>query len=622
VQDITRRRSWRGRVTAAVVLLLLAVAGAFAWSASVALSAADDARQAQARLVAARTAGTGVDDVERALADAQRLLRAADGKLDALPVRVVAALPLVGRSFAVERAVVAASVDTVDGLALVVEQGRRLTRREGEGGVDVVALRDLAEDLEQASRRAGAAFEDLRFTRTGWTPAPVSRAARDAQVALAPVVDGLRQGALGAQLAADLLGADRPRPVMFALQNNAELRGTGGYVSTVTTGVLDAGALRLEPFRDIVDVADSAERAKPVTAPADYIEDYGRYLAHTTHFRNWTMSPDVPVSAAVGARAIGELTGTSPEVVVLLDVPAMSEIVRLGGKDITLDDGTRLSADALGKALLVDEYERAGDDRSRQNARRARLGGAATRALTTLLDGSIAPLATVETLGRLAAGRHLAVWSARAEEQRALEDLGLSGAIDPGDDDLVLVSVNNLNANKLDYYVDRRVSLEARVGLSTARVVQRVRLTNTAPSTLGSYVAGEQTPGLVSERVELSFARDARLEGFSVDGRPARGFLRQRANRSAVVTYVELARGQSVELELAYSTPAPFGSYRVHLLPQPLARDAVLDLRLTTTSGGGLARVVGAATDDSGRVVESGTWERRRLVHVTARQQP
>ncbi len=605
----------RPAVVIAAVLLLAAL-GLMAWASFVALSAARDVQEAQSRLAAARADSNDVDDAQKALTDAQLLLGRAEHKVDGVPVRVLAALPLVGRSFAAERAVVAASVDVVDGVALVATEGRGLA--DATEGVDVAGLRRLADSLDRVSQQSATTFERLRFTRTGWTPAAISRGVQDAQQALGPVVEGLQQGAVGARVAADLLGADGPRPVMFALQNNAELRGTGGYTSTVATGVLDGGRLRLEPFVDIVDIADSASSARPVTAPADYVEDYGRYLAHTTHFRNWTMSPDIPVSAAVGARAMGELTGTSPEVVVLLDVPAISEIVRLGGEDVVLDDGTRLSADALGRALFVDEYARAGSDRGQQSARRASLRGAATSAVRSLLDGSISPLDVVGALGRLSAGRHLAVWSARAQEQRALSDIGLAGGIDAGDDDLVLVSVNNLNANKLDYYVDRDVSLDVRVGLSNARVVQRVRLTNTAPDGLVSYVAGEQTPGVVSERIELSFGRDARFEGFRVDGQPARAFLRKHANRSSVVSYLEIARGQTVELELVYTVAAPFGSYRVQLLPQALARDADLELRIAPKDGGALAGVTGAETDATGRVVESGPWDTRRTVQATA----
>ncbi|MFP5372251.1 MAG: DUF4012 domain-containing protein, partial [Actinomycetes bacterium] len=408
---------------------------------------------------------------------------------------------------------------------------------------------------------------------------------KEAESSLAPIVRGLEQASSAAPVIASLLGAEGPRQVLVALQNNAELRGTGGYASTFATGVLQDGTIELAPFRDVLEVSDPPERARPVAAPSEYVEDYGDFLADTTLWRNWTMSPDIPASASVGAEAAGALLGTKPDVVILLDVPAMAAIVRLTGERLALEDGTTLSGEALTEALLVDTYARAGTASSDQDQRRAMLRRAATGAVRSLLSDDVSPVQAARLLGDLASGRHLAVWSAVPDQQAALVDLGVAGAVDATEHDVAMVSVNNLSANKLDYYVDRQVSVQATVGRDVAQVVQRVRLTNTAPEDLVPYVAGLREPGTVVERVELSVSPEAVVRSFTSNGSPATGGVRTGPRRTRAFTYVTLARGQSVDLLLRYDVPVEDGRYRIALLPQPLARDAGLQLIVQPADG-------------------------------------
>ena len=590
------------------VALLVAL---LAWAGVHALDAARTLEQAETRLGSAQKAGADVSTIRSALGEARTLLDRAEQDADALPVRLAAGLPVLGRSFAAERAVVRTSSASVDGLRLVLDEADGL--RAPDGRVDVDRLGGLATRLTEISDRATRALRELRRTPTGLTPSRVSQGVKRADRELSPVVTGLGRGALGAQVTAGVLGGSGPRQVFVALENNAELRGTGGYVSTFSTGVFDDGRLELAPFRDVADVRDEPETARPVPAPRDFVEDYGSFLANTTHWRNWTMSADIPASAAVGAAAAGELLGSTPDLVVLMDVPALAAVVQLHGKDVVLQDGTRLSADELVEALLVDEYARGGDQ---QFARRAALRDAATRTVRTLLEDP-PDLETVRTLGRLADGRHLALWSARPEEQASLVELGFAGAVDAGRDDLALASLNNLNGAKLDYYVDRTLELDVTVGAENSRVTQRLTLANRAPEGLVSYVEGTERPGEVQDRAELWLAPDVVLESFTLDGAPVKAFVRRRPDVTLLATNVQIPRGESAVLEVTYAVPTPGGEYRATLIPQALARDARLELTMRAAPGGRLSSVEGVALEADGTVRSREDWTRRRVVAAT-----
>lgn len=594
----------------ALALMGLAVLGV---AAVTAVQAAADVEQARVRLAPARL--EGVSAVQRATAvdEAIGLLERAQRRLSAPQVDLAAALPVVGRSWVAERRVVDASRATLDALQLALQRAPDVRGRNGE--FVLPALVDLSVQLTAAGSRASRALDELRGTPTELTPNKIRRAVSEANVALSPLVQGLSDAGRGAAVAGGLLGADGPRRLLVALENNAELRGTGGYVSTFATGVLRDGALELEPFRDVEEVSEPPSRARSVDAPVEFVEDYGPFLADTTLWRNWNMSPDVPASASVGARVAGELLGATPDVVLLLDVPALTAVVRLAGDEVVLGQDTVISPDELTEALLVDSYARAGTSTADQRARRAQLRSAATTAIRQLLADDLPPVDAARTLAELAAGRHLALWSAREEEQVALTSLGVSGAVDPAGDDLALVSLNNFGANKLDYYAERAVTVDVTLQRDAAQVVQTLRLSNQAPAGLVPYVAGLRKPGTLLERVELSVSAQAAVRALTVDGAPARRELRRGRERTRVATYVEVPRGEEVRVELRYDVPVVNGSYRLRLLPQPLVQDAQLVLRVRPGAGEQLGRVEGA--DHSGGVVDDvSAWSRDRLLQV------
>lgn len=544
---------------------------------------ARDAQRASASLTAAQAGGSPAQ-AAAAVRSAQVQVRSADDHLSRLPVRALAAVPVLGRSVRAERALVVAARDTLDLVAVATDA--LPTLRAANGGVRLDALPGLARGLQARAPRAARSLRQAEAVPLGLTPPPVPGTVRRALAQLRRVQSSMGDAAEGALLAPGLLGGEGTRSLLVAVQNNAELRASGGYASSFATGSVRDGVVQIGRLRGFQEVRDQVTTARRVPAPPAFSQDYGVFKADTTLLTGWGMGPDVPSDASVLAEATGEVLGTPPaDVVLLLDVPALSGLAGLTG-GVKLPDGSTASPDELGQALLVDAYAQAGSGVAAQVRRRAALRDAASAVLGSLLSPQVPAVSALRELGVLAAGRHLALWSARPEEQARLVQLGFAGHVDGGAGDLLCVSINSLAADKLDQYAERTVGLDVVLGQDRAEVTQTVTVVNRTPLGLVPYVAGSGAAyGRLDERLELDVPTGAKVIALDVDGRPARATVHPGPPRTRVSTALRLDRGRSTTVLLRYLLPVSGGRYRATLVPQALYRDAQVHAQVHAADG-------------------------------------
>lgn len=593
----------------AVGAVLAVIALLAAWAAACSVLAARELTRAQAVVQA-----DGELD-PAALKQAEAHARRAEGLLRQPGPALAQHLPILGRSVRAVRVVAESGAVTIGSAGSVADA---LTQRDllRDGRLDLAAVDELHAGLNAASLAMGPPLQRLAALDPELLPRPVARGVRQAQQELLGAdADAARAAALTGVLP-DLLGAQRPRNVLVVLQNNAELRGTGGLISTFATGVARQGALQLQPFRDVLEVADPPASARRVPAAAEFVEQYGSFLANTTLWRNANMSPDAPASNQVLAAVASRSLGRPFDVVLSLDVRAMAELTGALGS-VQLPDGTTLTADELAEELYAKSYE--GLEFSGQ-ARRKVLRAAADDALARVLSGQAAPAPLARRLAAAVAGRHLSLWSANPEEQAALEAGGAAGAVRAGGGDLAMVISHNLGGpghlkgggpgegNKLDYYVRRQLGVSAVLQANgTAEVTQRLQLTNEAPPGLGPYAAGFTVPGRVTSLLSLYAGGDAVVSGLTQDGRPQPARTSKELGATVVRVVSRLDRGKSTVYELRYRIPLQGRSYRLRAVPQPLARDAAIALALRPGPG------VSLEVRDGGRWVAGGVETQRPL---------
>ena len=572
---------WRSRHL--FVVLVVSVLAVVLWAGWAALTARSDLLAVQADLESLREVAEPLDDpvTQQVIGAArERAARAAD-RLSAPGPALVAALPVLGRSLAAER-------DVARAAEAVLTAGDRLLPLvrdlEVSGGqVDLGSVDRLADELAESAQRSTGPLQQLNDAPLGATPGAVGDAVERARRELVPLGELLHRGAAGLRAVHGLLGGDGPRTVLVGVMNNAELRGAGGYVSSFAVVRADAGRVEVGRFQEVIDVQASPEQAVRVPAPKDFSRRYGVYLADTTLWKNVTMSPHAPASASVMCEVARLSPGIPCDGVVLLDVPALARIIDLKGP-VTVA-GAVVGGDELVRSLLVEAYADAENTASAQAERRAELRAAADAGLSELLGSSLAGADALRVLADASRGRHLAVFSARPEEQRRLYAAGLSGSSHPDGADLSLVSLNQMSAGKLDYYLQRAVEVDVVVGRRTAVVEQRVRLALDHPEGLPPYVLGVKE-GQLDEIVDLGMARAARDITLTRDGAPAAfELVEDDVGAQHVVALLSLRNGEQAEYVLRYDVPLDDGRYALRLLPQPLAQDASLSLDVRVEDG-------------------------------------
>lgn len=593
--------------------MLLAVATSVGgWAVFAGLSARTDLLEAQRLLSSAAERPDDLEAAASVLEAASEHTTRASGRLSAPGPAMVAAIPVLGRSLAAERDVAKAADALVQAGRGVVPVLRGVGAVGGQ--VDPAALGRVSKALDEAAGQARDPARRLAQTPTAFTPATVGNAVTEARAVLLPAAEALERAASGVRALRGLLGADRPRTLVVGVMNNAEARGAGGYMPSFAVVTVRAGSVDVGPFTDVNEVQDEPGAARRVPAAEDYSRRWGRYLADSTLWKNVTMSPNDPDSLQVLCEVARADLGVPCDAAVLIDVPALASIMTLSGP-VQLD-GRPVEGEELVEALLVEAYADTQELGRSQAERRAALLQAADDALGDLLGSGLTGLPALRTLGAAAAGRHLAVWSSVEQEQADLDRAGLAGSVDPRGADLSLVSLNQLSAGKLDYYLRRDQGVSVVVGRRSAQVEQRVRLTLEHPPNLPAYVLGVRN-GRLDELVDLGLSAAASNVSLERDGQPVPfEFVADDSGGARVALDLLLTAPVTTELVLRYQVPVDDGRYRLEVRPQPLARDAEMRLQVSAEQG---LDLIGADVENA-QVDESGPLSSSRTVSVRAQR--
>ncbi|MGL4649303.1 MAG: DUF4012 domain-containing protein, partial [Caldilineaceae bacterium] len=119
-----------------------------------------------------------------------------------------------------------------------------------------------------------------------------------------------------------LLGMEAPHTILLLVQNNHELRPTGGFLTAVGTVTLDRGQVTALDFSDSYAVFRRGTNYPPPPPPlARYMQ-----LPYLT-FRDANWSPDLPTSAQIAGTLYTQDTGKSFDDVVTIDLDAVALII-------------------------------------------------------------------------------------------------------------------------------------------------------------------------------------------------------------------------------------------------------------------------------------------------------
>ncbi len=373
------------------------------------------------------------------------------------------------------------------------------------------------------------------------------------------------------RLAPGLLGEASPRTFAVLLLNNAELRGAGGVASGIGSVTFDEGHLKVGRFRYYRELAGERPFRK-VDAPADFTERFGRYGSDTTEWINVSASPDIPDLAATAAELVRVTAGQEVSGVIVVDPRGLASLLT-EDDDIDSDElEISLVAGDLPRFVYSDAYERYTDPVERRAALLA-LAPSVLEEVTDELD-----LGTIRRVASAAAGGHLALYSADAREQDLFVAAGVAGELTTDSVDSLLVTLQNLGADKLDYWIDRVQTHGCKVTVGSAHCIGSVALVNDAPGDLPEYVT--QGGSAYRGYLEVYLPQNAKLLGFSKDAEVPPYAVEVEDGRRSYGVNVRVKRGSAVTVAYEYELPLPEGAYSLSVRPQPLARDARIHLEV------------------------------------------
>ena len=382
------------------------------------------------------------------------------------------------------------------------------------------------------------------------------------------------------EIIGSLLGEDEPKTYLILLLNNAELRGAGGALTGVGTITADNGELKLGEFSSVHALRTT--KHKLVKAPEDF-ERYNIYRANdTTLWINASYSPDVVDSAKVAAGLYERVTGDEMDGAIAVDPRGIAALMPGDAEiDVPVIDET-IDTDELADFVYSDAYEEFKD----QQERRAAILEVGAEAFGEILDADLDDKDDLERVADAFAAGHIRFVSFDDAELKALNSANATGSVPQLKSDGVMVAVQNRGGavgigSKMDYWADRTVSHGCSLETDDQmKCTTRVLLVNKAPDGLPKYVTGSVEPyGLMRSIVEVYTPSSAEVLGAARNGEPIGWIKGTEGGFSSHGIYVEIPQGATSTVEVVYNLPIE-EDYSLVALPQPLARDATVELAL------------------------------------------
>ena len=387
----------------------------------------------------------------------------------------------------------------------------------------------------------------------------------------------LRSGLDLTDLAPGLLGFDRPRTYIILIQNNDELRPTGGFISAVARVTLDRGEMVELDVRDSYQVDDYPHN--PYDLPPQPLLDF--MGSELWLFRDANWSPDFPTSARKAAELYTYGLGKSVDGVIGLNQQTVMGVVGTLGPIEVEPGGPRVDASNL------IEYMRASwspppdvVDVGAWVASRKDFIGTLMNAVLIRLQTSPDAMNWID-VGRAVfdalKSRELLIWIDDPAVATLLADLGWDGSVRQVAGDYWMLVDSNVGFNKANAAVESSIAYTVTLqpdGSAEADLAILYRHTGTLAEGCPFHLDYSQAPSYETliqscywDYVRLLAPPGAQLQAatshpvpadYLVVGRPFDGSTRVDAELGKTIfgTLFVLERGQSIKVVMSYRAPS------------------------------------------------------------------
>ena len=376
-----------------------------------------------------------------------------------------------------------------------------------------------------------------------------------------------------------LAGTDKPKRYLIAFQNSAEARGTGGILGAYAIVEFKKGSLKVIATGSNEPLYGSSLEKIPIDMPDEYKRLYGENPAI---LQNSNLSPHFPYGAEIWLALWKKEFGQSLNGVIAIDPTALSYILRSTGP-ITLNSGEKITSENLVAGTLKDAYKRFEKD---NKARKQYLVDIMNATVKLLNSGEYSKLKMAQAIRDGIVANRILFYSTDESAQKKLSETRLGGFMSLEGNNEFRTVIQNIDAGKLDYYLDRSVEIESKSCEKDRQTQVRIRVTNTLKTGVGlsPYVLTRADKGKPASlvtgahrfKVFIYGPTNAKLVSVSRENRTADlGGASVERKRPIYVADVDLAPGDSEELLANFSG----GVGKISFVDQPLVLETKLSIK-------------------------------------------
>lgn len=410
----------------------------------------------------------------------------------------------------IARRVIPSAIEAAD-----VVQGDGLI---GKGGaIDLKAVRLIAPDVKSARSGVLEAFHVLNGTSTSGNIEKISSGYRDLRGTVGDLFAMLDSASRAVEVLPTMAGSSGARHYLLVLQNNAEIRSTGGLPGVIVDLKADHGVIeRGDPVSTSTAFRELDAPILPLTAPESAL--FGNALGERVTESNLT--PDFSRTADLIAARWSRDRGERVDGVLMMDTVTLAYLLKATGP-ITVQ-GVKLTEDNAVQQLLADTYVRLAGKYAEQDSF---FQAVADEVFSRLTSGQVDAPDLLSALTDATKEGRIRVHSFNKRESRVLAGTEVVGGLsDENSRSEVGVYINDVTSAKMSIFLDYEVNAVSRSCQDgRQKVAMDLTLSSSAPKGMKGYDAyvtgtGRNAPiGSEALTVTLVAPQGGDVEGLALD---------------------------------------------------------------------------------------------------------
>jgi len=478
-------------------------------------------------------------------------------------------VPYFGDPFDVMRGATAAGkfVGT-DGLTTLLHIANTLdprTLRASGNTVRLGPLQQAAPQLRIAAQQLDHAISQVDHLPSNTWFGPINHARLSFSLQLHSIVGYVDAAANATQILPTMLGADGTQRYIIAMQNESEMRGTGGLPGAFAIVETHNGKVSFTHFGSDAEFLPAATKQRVHTG-LDFGKDFDATYGNgdpANFIVNSNLSPNFPYAAQIWSKMWTAVSGQHLDGAMAVDPSALAAFLAVTGP-VTLPDGIGVSAANIVSLTEKDEYTLFSDNFARKDFLVSILKASSTK----LTSGAGSATALARAITTVSNQNRLQVWSSNPTVEKVLAGTTYGGVIPADNRPFSGVIVNNNAAGKLDYYMVRTLDY-SRTGCGATRdVIATITITNSAPAFgLPPYVLGRLDkhdssvqPGDNRTLLDYYATSGAQLLSVTLNGKQSTVEVQSSLGHTIFRMDLELPRGQTQTIAMHLQEPAGTGT--------------------------------------------------------------